>query len=124
MVALKFRLCFVALCSACAIAATKPEVTLQNHVEGCFSVKGIELDNSGESINAILEVDSNVNSDCPCKSALMRYNSYQNIDESVKETLVSGSFSVLGKSNIELPLAIQENLIHQNIPVYLSITCG
>lgn len=81
------------------------------------------MDMTGGGVNAVMDIDSSENSKCPCKSALMQYESYKKLTDGGKEKLASGSFSVLGKSTIEIPLAIQKTIIHKKIPVDVSFSC-
>lgn len=123
MVVLKFSIFITFFCGACATFSGTPKITWLNNVDGCFSVNNVVVNTSGEGYSASVNVNSEVDSTCPCKSALMQYESFQNVDTNQKESLLSGSFSVLGKDSVDIPLATQKNLVHSGTPLYLSFSC-
>lgn len=124
MVAQKFSLVMAALISACAQSAPPQDVIIKNHVEGCFtlSTKQLELNKNPVLLRASIGPPRD-GRDCPCKSALMQYAAYQEIEEDVFP-LISGYFSILNREKLTLPVAVQSNLIFANHAVTLSISCS
>ena len=61
--------------------------------------------------------------DCPCKSTLMHYSSFQKVDGNVSN-LLSGDFNVLEKNMVTLPIAVQKQLLYKGIPIQVSVSCA
>lgn len=124
MVAQKFSLIMAALISACAQSAPPQDVIIKNHVEGCFTLNTNQLELNKDPVLLSASISpARDGQDCPCKSALMQYATYQEIEGDVFQ-LISGNFSILNREKLILPVAVQSNLIFADHPVTLSISCS
>jgi hypothetical protein len=82
------------------------------------------LDTSKEPVLATASISTKTaNTDCPCKSALMKYTAFQKKDGNTFN-LLSGQFSILGKESVVLPIAVQKQLIFPDTLVHLSLSCS
>lgn len=59
---------------------------------------------------------------CPCKSSLIQYSAFQTIEGQTSPRLES-NFSILGISQVELPIATQQRLIFKDSPVTVTFSC-
>lgn len=126
MAVLKYKLYTLALIffSGCAFSTSLNTIILNNEVVGCFSLKNEKLDVSVEPVTLAVTIGSGGNGlDCPCKSALMKYSVYQEL-ETGNSDLLSGYFSVLNKESVVLPIAVQRQLIFPDSPIRISISCS
>lgn len=60
---------------------------------------------------------------CPCKSSLIQYSAFQTV-EGRKSILLESNFSILGISQIKLPVATQQRLIFEDSPVTVTFSCS
>ncbi|NPU93745.1 MAG: DUF2195 family protein [Gammaproteobacteria bacterium] len=109
---------------ACSLPTQADSVVINNRVEGCFALSKNHLDARGESlwVGAAVEAAQQA-ADCPCKSALFTYSAYQEQNQQTNK-LVSGNFTTIGKASIELPVAVQKQLVFPDRPIYVDIVCG
>lgn len=124
MAAPKFSvLAFFLLCS-CAHSQPQQNVKVGSLIDGCFTFQNITLDVSKEPVLATASIQTKTeNTDCPCKSAVMKYSVSQKKDGN-DINLLSGQFSILGKESIVLPIAVQKQLIFPDTPIHLSLSCS
>lgn len=124
MAAPKFSvLAFILLCS-CANSQSRQNIQVESLVDGCFTFSKVMLDVTQEPILATAPIKPAAeNSDCPCKSAIMKYTAFQKKDGNTLD-LLSGQFSVLGKERVVLPVAVQKQLIFPDTPIRLSLSCS
>ena len=126
MGALKFSFfcIFIFILSSCSISAQNESLEIRNYVEGCFTLTNTELDNSEETVFLRANIDTKTEVvECPCKSALMQYSAFQNYEGQVSK-LMSGSFSILLKEQIGLPIAVQKQLIFPEISIQVEFSCS
>lgn len=117
---------FVAISlSAYAQSATPQDLIIKNNAKGCFTLRVTnQLEPSKDPVLLSASIDpARDGQECPCKSALMKYSAYQEIEEDIL-TLISGNFSILSREKLMLPVTAQGNLIFADHPVILSITCS
>jgi len=110
--------------SSCAHSTQLSDVDIDNQIEGCFTLKNWQLDTSKEPV--ILRASfgpENKKFECPCKSALVKYSVTQKIEISTSY-LLTGNFTSLGKDYVNLPIAVQKQLIFSDIPLHISLTCA
>lgn len=124
MAALRLSVLSIALLCSCAFSQPDKDLEVESSVDGCFVFKKIALDTTKEPVvaTALLTVKTG-HTDCPCKSALMKYSATQKKDGNTFN-LLSGQFSILGKEAIALPIAVQKQLIFAETPIRLSLSCG
>jgi len=123
MEALRFSILTALFLCSCAHSQQLKNIDLKSNVEGCFSFKVLSFDMNKELLLLVAEIKSaTANSDCPCKSAVMKYTASQNRVSEVSN-LLSGQFSVLGKEKIILPIAVQRELVFKDSPIQLSLSC-
>ncbi len=124
MAAPRFSVLAALLLCACAHSQAEKNIKVESQVEGCFTLQNIALDTSKEPVLATALININTaTTDCPCKSAVMKYMAYQKKDGNNFD-LLSGQFSILGKESVALPIAVQKQLIFPDIPIYLSLSCS
>ena len=124
MVAPKFSVLALLFLCSCAQSQPQQSVEIESLVDGCFTAGSFALDATKEPVLATASITSNTaTADCPCKSAVMKYTAFQKKDGNTFN-LISGQFSVLGKENIALPIAVQKQLIFPNIPIRISLSCS
>lgn len=112
------RLSVLAMCFLCSCAHSQPQenIKVESKVEDCFTFSKIVLDDSKELLLLTASIgDKTSTGNCPCKSALLKYNAYQNKDGN-NFYLLSGQFSILGKDKVTLPIAVQKQLIFLTLP--------
>ncbi|WP_439134781.1 DUF2195 family protein [Pseudomaricurvus sp.] len=124
MAALRYSFLLVFLLSSCAHSGNTNEIVVNNQVEGCFTVVDTDLDTSAEPVILKTSISTgNAGAECVCKSALMKYEASQNAGANVA-TLMSGSFSILNRKTITLPVTSQKQLLYPNIPVQIHFSCS
>jgi Uncharacterized protein conserved in bacteria len=110
--------------SACASASPPGAVEIDNSISGCIKISNYSLAQKNDPVILSLKSAAALpDADCPCKSSLIRYSAYQTI-EGQKSTLLESSFSILGITQIELPIATQQKLIFKDAPVAVSFSCA
>ena len=110
----------------CSYAHSQPQqiVKVESLVDGCFTFSNITLDTTKEPVLATPSIKpATGNSDCLCKSAVMKYSAFQKKNGNTFN-LLSGQFSVLGKESVFLPIAVQKQLIFSDTPIHLSLSCS
>lgn len=124
MAAPRFSVLAALLLSACAHSQAEKNIKVESLVDSCFTFSNITLDASKEPVLATASISQKTaNTDCPCKSALMKYTAFQNKDGNIFN-LLSGQFSTLGKESVVLPIAVQKQLIFPDTPIHLSVACS
>jgi hypothetical protein len=124
MAAPKFSILALFLLCSCAHSQPQHNIKIESLVDGCFTFSNIMLDVTKEPVLATASIKpATENADCPCKSAAMKYTVDQKKDGNTFN-LLSGQFSVLGKESVVLPIAVQKQLIFQDAPIYLSLSCS
>lgn len=124
MVAPKFSVFALFLLCSCAHSQPPQNIKVGSLVDGCFSFQNIALDTTKEPVLATASViPKTENADCPCKSALMKYSTFQTKDGNTFN-LLSGQFSILGKESVVLPIAVQKQLIFPDTLIHLSLSCA
>ena len=124
MVALKYSISAVLLLMGCASLSHSEDVSIESLVTGCFGLNNLKLLRNQEPI--VLTADVEINGDqatCPCKSAVTNYSVFQMVD-GIQTDMLSGNFTVLGKSDVTLPVAAQSELLLAGAPVVISLSCG
>ncbi len=123
MAAPKFSVLALFLFCLSAHSQSQQNIKVESLVDGCFTFQNIILDASKEPILATVSINTkSENTDCPCKSAVMKYSALQKKDGN-PFNLLSGQFSILGKGSVVLPIAVQRQLIFPDAPIYLSLSC-
>ena len=125
MIIKKVSLLIAISLSAYTQSATPQNLIIKNNAKDCFTLtvtNQLESNKDPVLLNASIDPAQN-GQECPCKSALMKYSAYQEIEEDIL-TLISGNFSILSREKLMLPVAAQGNLIFADHPVILSITCS
>ena len=123
MAVLRFSILTALFLCSCAHSQQLKNVEVKSSVEGCFSFKALSVEMNKDPLLLVAEIKSaTANSDCPCKSAVMKYTASQNRGGEVSN-LLSGQFSVLGKEKITLPIAVQKELIFKDSPIHISLSC-
>lgn len=100
MAARKYNLFILAslLISSCAHSNSQNPVIFKNEVVGCFTLVDEKLDIDKEPVTVTVSVGAaGKDLDCQCKSALMKFTAYQQLETGTSD-LLSGNFTVLGKS--------------------------
>ena len=93
-------------------------------VNACFVLGSVTLDTSKEPVLATTSIKTKTgNADCPCKSAVVKYSTFQKRDDNTFN-LLSGQFSIFDKGSVVLPIAVQRQLIFPDTPIYLSLACS
>lgn len=124
MAAPRFSILAIILLCSCAHSQPPKNVEAESLVDSCFTFSNITVDASKEPVIATASISQKTaNTDCPCKSALMRYTAFQKSDDNTFE-LLSGQFSILGKERVILPIAVQKQLILPDNPIHLSLSCA
>ena len=123
IIASRFTVTLIFFLCSCAHSQQLKNVEIKSNVEGCFSFKVLSFDMNKELLLLVAEIKSaTANSDCPCKSAIMKYTASQKRDGEISN-LLSGQFSVLGKEKITLPIAVQKELVFKDSPIQISLSC-
>ena len=123
MEVLKFSLLATFFLTSCAFSDDYGK-RIVNNVEGCFSIIDSQLDLREDLVILKLAIShKEPGVDCPCKSALMHYFSFQKMDGSVSN-LLSGDFNVLEKDKVALPIAVQKQLLYKGIPIQVLVSCA
>ena len=60
---------------------------------------------------------------CTCKAALYTYAVHQN-NEDTRNNLIEGIFTSLYKERVQLPLAVQTQLIYKDEPLRVTFSCA
>ena len=124
MAAPKFSILALFLLCSCAHSQPQQSMKVESLVDGCFTFSNITLDITKEPVLATASIKpATENADCPCKSAVMKYSAFHKKDGNTFN-LLSGQFSVLGKENVVLPIAVQKQLIFQDAAIHLSLSCS
>lgn len=124
MVAQKFSIFALFILCSCAHSQSQKNVEVESLVDSCFIFSNVTLDATKEPVLATASIKAKTASEgCPCKSALMKYSATQKKDGNTFH-LLSGQFSILGKESVTLPIAVQRQLIFQDTPIYLSLSCA
>lgn len=124
MAAPRFSILAIILLCSCAQSQPPKNVEVESLVDSCFTFNNITLDASKEPVLATASISQKTaNTDCPCKSALMKYTAFQKKDGNTFN-LLSGQFSILGKESVVLPIAVQKQLIFPDTPIHLSVSCS
>jgi hypothetical protein len=111
------------ICS-CTYSEGANEVIIHNKIQGCFTVADQNLILSEQS--ALLDIvigPKNKAQDCFCKSALFNYSAYQVVDSNRRE-FVKASFTTQDKKHVVLPVAVQKQLILNDLAIEVSISCS
>lgn len=123
MAALKFSYIGALLLSGCAFASSTGTIDINNTISGCMKVTGYSLSQKSDPVIMSIELDSAPpNTDCPCKSSLIKYSAAQTIEERTSP-LIEGNFSIVGNNQINLPIATQQRLIFKDTPVTVTFSC-
>ena len=123
MAVLRFSILTALFLCSCAHSQQLKNVEIKSSVEGCFSLKAISFDMNVEPLLLVTEIKSAaVNSECSCKSAVMKYTASQKRSGEVSN-LLSGQFSVMGKEKSTLPIAVQKELVFKDSPINLVLSC-
>lgn len=78
MAAQKFSILALFLLCACAHSQPQKNIEVESVVDGCFAVNNIILDATKEPVLASASITpKTANTDCPCKSAVMKYTAFQ-----------------------------------------------
>lgn len=123
MAAQKYKLIASLLVVSCSNLNANPNLILHNNISGCFVASEPEFKASGEMSTAQISVSDSEKFDCPCKSALVSYSATQTQQGNIS-TLLTGTFTTLGKETVVLPVAVQNQLIFKDSPVNLSFKCA
>lgn len=124
MAAPRFSVLAALLLCACAHSQAEKNIEVESQVDSCFTFSNITLDTSKEPVLATASISQKTaNTDCPCKSAVMKYTAFQKKTDNTFN-LLSGQFSILGKESLVLPIAVQKQLIFPDAPIHLSISCS
>ncbi|MGB3609033.1 MAG: DUF2195 family protein [Cellvibrio sp.] len=125
MAARKYNILTAALMiSACVQSSSLSKVVIENQAEGCFSLNIINMEVNKDPVLLRASISPAPDgSDCPCKSALMRYSTQQEVDKEMLP-LLTGTFSVLNQTEVMLPVATQRKLLFAENSVTLSISCA
>lgn len=116
-------LIFFLLCSY-AHSQQKQAVKIDSLVDGCFTLRNLLVDTTKDPVLATASIKYKTETTgCPCKSAVVKYSVAQEKDGDISN-LLSGQFSILGKENIVLPIAVQKQLIFPGAPLELSLSCS
>src|SRR5687767_77750 len=100
MAAPRFSILAIFLLCSCAHSQPQRSVEVESLVDGCFTFSKVILDATKEPVLATaLVTDKTANTDCPCKSAMMKYSAFQKKDGNTFN-LISGQFSILGKESV------------------------
>lgn len=123
MAALKFNQLGVLLLSACTSTAPPGTVDLHNSASGCMKIADYSLSQKNDPVMLSIKLGAVLPDDsCPCKSSLIKYSAFQTI-EGQASPLLEGNFSILGITQIELPIATQQRLIFKDSPVTITFSC-
>jgi hypothetical protein len=126
MAALQYNLLALAslLISSYAHSNSQNPVIFKNEVMGCFTLVDENLDIDKEPVTVTVSVGAGGKDlDCPCKSALMKFTAYQEL-ETGTSGLLSGYFAAHGKKSVVLPVAVQNQLIFPLAPIRILISCS
>lgn len=124
MAALKFSHIGALLLSACASASPPGTFDIHNSINGCMKISDYSLLQKNDPVILHLEFEAaSPDTACPCKSFLIQYSAFQKI-EGQNSTLLEGNFSILGTTQIELPIATQQRLIFKDAPVTVTFSCA
>lgn len=111
MAAPKFSVLTLFLFCLSAHSQSQQNIKVESLADGCFTFQNIALDATKEPVLATASIKTKTeNTDCPCKSAVMKYSAFQKKDGDTFN-LLSGQFSILGKESVVLPVASQKQLI-------------
>ena len=120
----KFSVLALFLFCLSAHSQSQQSIKVESLIDGCFTFQNITLDATKEPVLATASIKTKTeNTDCPCKSAVMKYSVFQKKDGNTFN-LLSGQFSILGKESAVLPIAVQKELIFPDAPIYLSLSCS
>jgi hypothetical protein len=120
----RFSVLILFLLCSCAHSQPKKNIEVRSLVDGCFNFNNIILDTTQDPVLATASITPKTsNADCPCKSAVMKYTAYQKRNGNTFN-LLSGQFSILGKERVVLPIAAQQQLIFQDTPIHISLSCS
>lgn len=120
----KFSVLALFLFCLSAQSQSQQSIKVESLVDGCFTFQNITLDAIKEPVLVAASIKTKTeNTDCPCKSAVMKYSAFQNKDGNTFN-LLSGQFSILGKESVVLPVAVQRQLIFSDTPIRLSLACS
>ncbi len=124
MAAPKFSVLTLFLFCLSAHSQSQQNIKVESLVDGCFTFQNIIVDATKEPVLATASIKTKTeNTDCPCKSAVMKYSAFQKKDGDTFN-LLSGQFSILGKESVVLPVASQKQLIFPDTPIHLSLACA
>lgn len=123
MAAPKLSLLGALLLSACASASSPGAVDINNTISGCMKITDYSLAQKSEPVILSIKLGAALPDDsCPCKSSLIKYSAFQTI-EGQASPLLEGNFSILGITQIKLPIVTQQRLIFKDTPVTVTFSC-
>ena len=124
MAALRHSFISILFLASCAIAGESSSIKVENNLERCVTINSKNLIYFGDmpllkmDISHISEIGN-----CGCKSAISSYTVFQTI-AGHESLLMFGEFTFLGRKELNLPIAVQKQLIAKLADVKIVIACS
>ena len=124
MATLKHSFISILFLASCAIAGESSDIYVENTLEKCVAINSKSLMYFGDmpllkmDISHISEIGN-----CGCKSAISSYTVFQTI-AGHESLLMLGEFTFLWQKELDLPIAVQKQLIAKLADVKIVIACS
>lgn len=124
MAELKYSILAALLFLSFSCASQAPSnIELDNTIKGCFTLTKSQLEMKEELATLRLTITQpHSGTDCPCKSAIVNFRSYQNNNSGINY-LLSGNFTTIGRDSVLLPVFVQDQLVFSDVPVKIVLSC-